>query len=318
MNRGRFPTICLLCFLLATVFGCSSPHPQLRADQYCFRKTLISLYEDQILDNLIRTYNYLLPVQVEYTSVKGNLTQEVKGGVSGSIHEFFRGFKFGGDGRQQNILSIDARPVVNSSAVYDEYVRFVKEDKLKVARRGQTIPSDSHVGKWFEGDFYYVPKDFADDFLLLALKTTTSQDKAKSSPISFDASIHSLGGKENYDNGRVYVFFDKPLPNDSGTMKARINGELYPYLELTFDEELKIGEPTTKFVLLVPSDIVDSMDFHEFAKALVDQVVSIILDSYRPSVDGTATLVEELKALRDAVDNQTNIIQSSSGNSSMF
>src|SRR4051794_21243067 len=74
MKCSTVPVL-LLCLLAGA--GCRSQ--QLAHDQDQFRGVLLDLYTNQIMDNLVRTKNGLPIIQLDYTNVAGQITQNASG-----------------------------------------------------------------------------------------------------------------------------------------------------------------------------------------------------------------------------------------------
>lgn len=133
-----------LLFAASAFTGCRSQ--QLAYDQNQFRQVLLTMYEDQLMDNLIRAKNRMPLLHLDYTNITGTVTHSgvasVGGGPTGTRTSTFtkltsmsapsfvrtasQTFAYGVNASQINQLTVTANPILDNAALYLAYVNFVE------------------------------------------------------------------------------------------------------------------------------------------------------------------------------------------------
>jgi hypothetical protein len=115
-------------------------------EQNRFRTTLLGLYEDQVIDNLIRVFNCRPIVQLAYTGITGEVADTVGAGVSGSQTDTAGAitnlFMYNGTGMSVNKLSVIANPIVDGGSqdkVFKENTKFKKDEEIWQYERPESI-----------------------------------------------------------------------------------------------------------------------------------------------------------------------------------
>jgi hypothetical protein len=144
MNRQFVAFVAVAACSFAS--GCRSA--QLEKDQDCMRGALLDLYTNQIMDNLIRSYNGYPIVQLDYSDITGTVTQNGNASYAGNqnlqternefgvttLRQFTNIFQYSIGGSQENQLTITANPVLNNNEVYNAYLEFLeKPERLIVS-----------------------------------------------------------------------------------------------------------------------------------------------------------------------------------------
>ena len=148
----------LFCLTTAvTVLPCCLVISETRRDQDKIRTTLNTLYEDQIIDNLIRAANGLPFVQIDYTNATTTVTVTESGNVGGTqttgpnsanvvgsilrlAHQFTNVWTYGLSGSNSNQIALTANPVITSNEVYDAYYPGTEEAHTNPTRqRGECL-----------------------------------------------------------------------------------------------------------------------------------------------------------------------------------
>jgi len=220
-----------------------------RHDQDKIRTALNSLYENQIIDNLIRAANGLPFVQVDYTNATTTVTLSETGNVGGSqttgpnftsvvgsalrfAHEFTNVWTYGLSGQHSNQIALTANPVITSNDVYDAYLQFLANSGSLVVSADPPPEGTAHICRKWEGKYYWVPIEHRFLFLKLALVTTSQRGK-KLQPVDdfFPVSINSVIFEEKGDRGLTFltVKLDGPVPSDNGRIELTIDSKRVVY-----------------------------------------------------------------------------------------
>jgi len=233
-----------LAFLLglsvaATVLPGCLVVSETRRDQDKIRTALNSLYENQIIDNLIRAANGLPFVQVDYTNATTTVTVSEMGSISGTqtsgpnsanvlgtalrlAHQFTNAWTYGLNGTNSNQIALTANPVISSNEVYDAYLQFLANPGTLIVSAEPPPPCKAHISRKWEGKYYWVPIEYRFLFLRLALVTTSQRGK-KLQPVDdfFPVSVKSVIFEEKGDRGLSFltVKLDGPVPSDNGRIE---------------------------------------------------------------------------------------------------
>jgi hypothetical protein len=239
--------------LLASLVFCSGCLArQVAKDGKDFRQSLLDLYTDQLMDNLIRARSGQPFVQLAYSSLivqdfnsaaatvmDTPSRQSVRGfdltkGMATSLARTFGNmFNFTGGDRLEKTLSFHADPVTDKNDIYEYYLAFALDPSLFVVT-DKAPPCPVHIMRKCKGKYYWVPKEAGGVFLELALKTTFMRGpETAPPPLAWEvkiAKVERLRDKQGNDqkptDGTVtfYVIFDKEVPNDDATMVATLPG----------------------------------------------------------------------------------------------
>ena len=266
--------------LLVAVAGCRSH--QLRRDQDHMREAVLELYTNQIMDNLIRVYNGMPIVQMDYTSMTGTLTQDLNASIGDqqtlqteanqfgvtTLRKFvsFWAFGVGGDNKMQ--LTITGNPVVNNNEVYNAYIEFVFKEGQFMVTRDPPAPGEAHIVRCSrmgscQGELYYwVPREHMYDFLRLALVTTVQRGQPLSTPDFFENTIARVEDStpDTFDENmkrRFTIYLKKRIPNGGGKMSVTLDNEPYElslneYTDKIDGEMVKRGNKIDRLWLVVP------------------------------------------------------------------
>jgi hypothetical protein len=293
-----------VAFLL--VLGCRAQ--QLCQDQDRIRCCLLDLYTNQILDNLIRAYEGLPIVQLDYTNITGTITQDASGNLTGSRQEaagvVSRAFSVMAGGMQSQQLSVTANPVLNNNEVYNAYLEFAQDRDRFVVTNSPPPPGAAHLVRRHNKTYYWVPAGARADFLKLALVTTVLRGQPLSVPEDFEVTVVGLVAQKHIgpkqQQHRLTLQFREELPNDSGILKGVVvDGVVYSF-ELEFyrgeikGEKAKYGKPTDRLDL-VYSEEDTPVSPQQLVKALTGQKVHIELQHFHPKIPSTDDLLRSLQ-----------------------
>lgn len=317
--RGR--AVVLGMIVLTT--GCATK--QLAGEQADMRQALLSLYESQVLDNLVRIRNDRAILQLDYSRATGTVTHvagaEASGGVTSTKNTYdtftpanptaqsvaFLATRvlqgtFGGKASTsfQSQMAVTADPVIASPEVYQAYLEYLQvDDRLKSVAKGTSpLPKDVHVWEWYEDRFYYVPTAHARDFLKLYLKTTVQRGPVQRSR-AFEVTLKSIAaavpvaGAPNHYTLRLNL--SGKIVNGAGEIRVPIGGIEYKF-RLKLDPEEEKGALTTHPLLVYSTKDKPGLDVTALAEKLAGQTAEIELDDYVPGSLKTEDLLEGIRS----------------------
>ncbi len=299
MNR-IFTLLCLASMALAT--GCRAR--QLQHDQDSIRVAIMNMYSNQIMDNLIRAHQGYPFVQVDYTSVTGQITQESNGELHGESPASL--WTFGLGASQNNQLSINAAPVLDNDEVYHSYLRFARDPDKFIVTKTPPPPGAAHVSACCNRMYYWVPVDQADAYQRLALSVTVTRGRNYSdvkdyyvavvqgflpTPTFKDHEAMETQGKKltNFD---YHIELDTEVPKDhEGEMSAVINGTVVKFnvqpVSLKELKDIKDAGERNILRITMDSEIGMPSTLAELREQLPGQTVKIKLNTIRPAAPKT-------------------------------
>jgi len=217
---------------------------EVRKDHDLIRTTLLDLYTNQIMDNLVRMANGLPIIQLDYTNAAATVTiTNTLGGSDNQATTATNMFAIpaaslsatrsivttlmgNASNMNSNQIAITAQPVTTSNDVYDAYISYLDAEKNPgslMVTCDPPNPGQAHMCKKFNGQYYWVPIEYRKLFFQLALLTTSQRGKALQEPDKF-YSVTLKDPAKPMDNptfpgmGYVLTFnIDKQkIPIDSG------------------------------------------------------------------------------------------------------
>jgi hypothetical protein len=225
------------CIFVATLSGCAVY--EMHKDQDLLRGTLLKLYTDQVLDNLIRASSGLPIIQIDYSSVGANVTVDasVTGGDSNTATHVsmltmaaaktaaitrtaLNTIMGGASATNTNIVSLTGNPVLSSDEVYNAYLEYLGIPGSLQKSCGPPPDGTAHIWKRCNDWYYWVPLSFQKQFFDLAMITTAQRDRLLLPPDEyFHASIMAVTYETpKPQSTQVYALIqiNKLIPNDSG------------------------------------------------------------------------------------------------------
>jgi len=280
---------------------------EVHKDHDLIRTTLLDLYTNQIIDNLIRAKNAMPIIQLDYQQVSAMVT--IANSISGSDTQAVTANNLltipaatlaatrtvmttlmGSLGNTNtNQVTIGATPLITSNEVYDAYLQFLDEEKNPGSLMVTCDPpnsGDAHICRKCDGKYYWVPVIYRDLFFKLALLTTARRGKPLADPDAYYTVVAKRLEGEPKDgstlpNGTVTkklvtVLLDKAIPNDSGYII--FNDDPHTQYNVSMEPDKPDGDLSeSRFATAtVPNDAVD-----EFTKRLPRQG-KIYLDHKQP------------------------------------
>jgi hypothetical protein len=244
MPTGARLATLAVALLVVTQAGCRSR--QLANDQDQFRHALLGMYENQIMDNLIRAQNGLPFIQLDYTNITGTITDTGSGNIGFApastdthvvdliakarslTHTFTNTGTYGASGSRMSQLTVTANPVLDSAEVYNAYLAFLDKTGGLIRSCDPPPPGSAHMIRRCDGVYYWVPAQFRKEFLDLALKTTALRAQPLQAPTAFKTTI--AGARLNADlenpalpaKHSLRLDFTDDVVEDIGTMKVSL------------------------------------------------------------------------------------------------
>ncbi len=307
-----------LAFAATSLTGCLSVK-ETQQDQDKIRAALDNLYENQLMDNLIRAANGLPFVQIDYTNAtttvgiteSGNLggTQDLAinnsrtmaGAVFTLSRMFTNHWAYGASAMNSNQIALTANPVINNNDVYDAYLQFLANQDSLIVSCDPPPPGKAHVCRKWKGKYYWVPVEYRFLFLRLAL-ITTFQRGQKLQPLDpfFTVNVKDIAVLAEGDEGITFVTatLDAPVPDDSGRIEFTIDTKRVVY---TVEQRPRpkgqpmTGANNTIVIRFNPKTgdgaITDLGDF----KARLPLSGKLFLDNSRPQGPTTGDLLEAVR-----------------------
>jgi hypothetical protein len=176
---------------------------EVHKDHDLIRTTLLDLYTDQIMDNLVRAANNMPIIQVDYTqatamvtitnSISGSDTQMVMASnvlsipatalaATRSITTTLMGML---GNMNTNQVTIQASPVTTQNEVYDAYLEYLRQPDSLIISDDPPPKGAAHICKKSCGKYYWVPAESRGKFFALALQTTAQRGKPVVTPDEF-------------------------------------------------------------------------------------------------------------------------------------
>jgi hypothetical protein len=233
----------LLC--ASALSGCAVH--EVHKDHDLIRDTLLDLYTNQIIDNLVRAKNGMPIIQLDYTqasamvtitnSIAGSDTQAVTANnlltipvaTLAATRNIMTTLMGNLGNMNANQVTIGAVPLTTSNEVYDAYLQFLDQDKNPGSLMVTDHPPEpglAHICKKCNGKYYWVPVTYTDLFFKLALLTTARRGKPLADPDNYYTIVaQRLEGAPKdgamLPNGTVTMklvtfVLDKAIPSDSG------------------------------------------------------------------------------------------------------
>lgn len=303
----------LILVLASSNLGCATH--QLCRDQDSLRHCVLDLYTNQIMDNLVRAYNGLPIVQLDYSKLTATVTVEVDPSLGATqqftltnlltlpaatlakTRQFVGGFSQGAAGKNNNVVTMTADPLINQDEVYNAYLTYLNIPGSLIATCDPPGPCDAHLVRRCKNMYYWVPKDHQRDFFQLALVTTVMRGHTLGTvPQFFEVTvteIQSATPKKAGDVDRLLSLKVNPaVKNDEGKIHFSSDGNKTT-LVIQPVPSVKMGDMTASVLLPVPLNFKQN-DVEILTKSLLNQKVQVEQKHFRPDVPTTQDLLKSL------------------------
>jgi len=219
---------------------CGCAVHELHKDQDLIRTTLLDLYTNQIMDNLVRAANGMPIIQLDYNQAQANVT--IKNTVGGTESQAVTASNvlalpaaslmatrtimttlMGNlSNENTNQVAVSAQPVITSNEVYDAYLEYLTLPGSLMVSHDPPPPGAAHLCKKCDGRYFWVPVFRRSDFFKLALLTTAQRGKTLLPPdVFFSVTVQSIEEeRQAHSSETKYLILrlDKAIPNDAGTL----------------------------------------------------------------------------------------------------
>jgi hypothetical protein len=190
MLKG-YPALLVVLFLVGLMAGCRAE--SLVKDQRSMRSLLLDAYQDEVLDNIVRTSLSLPIMDVVYSNATGTATNAnvatLTGGTTDSVshaatptHMWQYMFSLNNANTVNNQLTLTGSPVFDREifSAYSKYLRAgTAEEKyrLQYVPTKDKIPKDAFLTHYFkyngEDRYYYIPRGNEKEFFFCYEAVTT-------------------------------------------------------------------------------------------------------------------------------------------------
>jgi hypothetical protein len=233
-----------IVWFCAFATGCAAR--EIHLDQDKIRTTLLDLYTNQIIDNLVQASNGLPIIQIDYTNASANVTYEETASLSDAYqttntsalttaakmslavtHQIVNTLTCGLTANHTNSVALTANPVLTNNEIYNAYLEFLGiPGSLQVT---DTPPpaGAAHVCKQYRKLYYWVPVECKQAFFDLALLTMAQRDRLLQTPERYSVTLEEVDPKSIVERGPEYwidVKIDKTIPNEGGAEDVAIEG----------------------------------------------------------------------------------------------
>jgi hypothetical protein len=178
---------------------------EVHKDHDLIRTTLLDLYTNQIIDNIIRTANDMPIIQVDYSQATAMVT--ITNSIGGSDSQVTTASNLltlpaatlqatrtimttltGNLGNMNaNQVTIQASPLITNDDVYNAYLQFLAHPGNLMITDCPPPPGAAHICKKQDKNYYWVPREARGMFMNLALQTTAQRGKPVVLPDKFFA-----------------------------------------------------------------------------------------------------------------------------------
>jgi hypothetical protein len=263
---------------------------ELHKDHDQLRSTLLDLYTNQIIDNLVRASKGLPIIQLDYSNVNAQVTIKRSASMGDSLgttrstvltkaaaltsmvtRTTINTAMGSLSADNSNQVTLSASPVTTINEVYDAYLAFLTLPGSLQSSCDPPPPGVALVCKKYDHEYYFVPTDFRREFLRLSLLTTAQRGKSMLPPDDFfDVTIVAVGAQKVLKLGAIetYVTLAKPVPNDNGQIELTFGKEKVVFDTGDYNPEEAVRPPETQTIRIffnpaaknLPNDIKSPTD----------------------------------------------------------
>lgn len=138
--RQSIKHIATLSFLLQGI-GCVATQHEF--EQTAIRRTVLHLYEEQVMDNLIRVYNLRPIIQMKYSGITGEIKTSAGGEFFGSQQDaagvITNMFNYKAEASRENTLSVTANPILDGGSWEKQPARIVDGHEIATYEKKDSI-----------------------------------------------------------------------------------------------------------------------------------------------------------------------------------
>ena len=317
MRRAVFT----LTLVIATtaLSGCLSV-AETQHDHEKLRTALNSLYENQVIDNLIRAANGMPFVQLDYSnaSTMVTVTQDGDIGATPSLvttrdlsvskkvlglasRVFTNAWSYDLKAGNSNQISLTASPVKDDNAVYDAYLAYLTTENSLMVSCDPPPPGAAHITRKWQGNYYWVPVEHRFLFLRLALITSFQRGKTLLPTDRFYtvSVVKAIPVGDPAPDGTLTftLVLSDSVPNDTGSIEFTVDGSTSKKYPVTPRDEDKAAATISSFTMIfLPDD--SSAPFKtsdDFKKLRLPITAKLLLDNNRPAPKNSDDLLRAVQ-----------------------
>ena len=259
----------LVFVLFGAAFGGGCLGRQFARDGASMQEAVADIYTDQAMENLIRARNNLPFVQLKFSGINVNDTDDIS--FSGSVKQtvetardlftatamrtLTNEYDATATDDRKRVMALNADPVTDQNDVYARYMAFVSEPDLLMC--SDTPPGcPVHILRKWRKKYYWIPCEAGPAFLDLVLKTTLMRGPEAAPPSAYQVKILDVievtPAGPGIDSTTAIVAFDTPVPNGEGSLVVDLeDGRRVRASLLTIDvdadnKRVTLGQPTTR------------------------------------------------------------------------
>ena len=301
--------------------GCLSV-AETQHDHEKIRTALNTLYENQIIDNLIRAANGVPFVQLDYTSATTTVTVTQDGGIGATpslvttrdrstpvkvialaSRVFTNSWSYDLKAGNSNQIALTANPVTDKNGVYDAYLQFLNNPGSLMVSCDPPPPGRAHICREWRGKYYWVPVEHRYLFLQLALTTSFQRGAPLQPPDKFyNVSVvmaTPIGGAAADGTAAFQLNLDGDgVPKDTGTIEFTVDGKTSKKFSVVPLDKDRGAAKVASFTITFLPDASDDSPFKTsaaFQKARFPLAAKLVLDHNRPEPKGTDELIQAVK-----------------------
>ena len=319
MNRAVITLALVL--VTTTLSGCLSV-AETRQDHEKIRTTLNTLYENQVIDNLIRAANGVPFVHLDYTNATTTVTVTQDGGIGATpslvttrdhslpgkmimlaSRVFTNAWSYDFKAGNSNQITLTANPVIDKNGVYDAYLQYLTNPASLMVSCDPPPPGRAHITRKWQGKYYWVPIEYSHLFLRLAL-TTSFQRGAPLQPAEkvFTVSVTKatqIGSTASDGTATFKLELDGDgVPNDTGRIEFTVDGATSKKFSVDPLDEDKGNAKVSSFTMIFLSDESEKSLFKtsdDFENSTFPLAAKLSLDNNRPEPPDTDGLLQAVK-----------------------
>ncbi len=261
----------LLSIFVMTCSGCLAD--QVARDGSNLRTAILEIYTDQIMDNLVRAKTGQPFVQLTFSTIQVQDVDSLSGTAENTntyeqttnknapavlatlAYKLTNAMKLSSTAKRDRTMSFKADPVTDKNDIYESYLEFAHNPSYFIASC-EDPKCNAHVCVKRCGTYYWVPKEFADAFQQLCMKTTFMRGPETTPPPVYwerevlDVYVFSRVAEDKTDPDNIIPmrvnaaikFEAPPIPNVDGSMLAKL------------DDGRKINLPLQRLDTTIPVD----------------------------------------------------------------
>jgi hypothetical protein len=322
----RITVLPFALMVASALTGCAVT--EVKYDQDKIRNTLIDLYTNQVIDNLILAANGMPFIQLDYTNATATVTVNQNGSIGGMQEvttsrpinlaartvAMMRGitsnWTYGVGGMNSNQIALTANPAINNDEIYDAYLEYLMMPGSLRISCNPPPEGVAHICRKWRGNYFWIPIEFRTEFLRLALLTTAQRGR-RLLPVPDFYAVTMTGIEDTFaskfdrENGvmKLVIKLDKKIPNDTGHIDFDVKDNHLSYLVERYatrtkdPRESETPYMTDKIVLNFDTkQWPDLKSFDEFQALLKSPVeAKLYLDHSRPDAPHTEDLLQNVR-----------------------